>query len=328
MISRMKRLTITLTLALLCASCPAYAYAVDADTQQFYTDMNAWMSTINGHLGVISADVTDILQEVSQGITATVSFNDFFNAVVIIRNSGNITMRTWFELALGELQSIHNNTGIISDQLEYQVGNQDLTLGYMVYRIYYQLVNPGTTGTMANTLENIYSYISDIRAKIVGLTFYTPGGTNTHYLNVRQLDTVSPSVDLSGITSQLSTMNANVAAILAKMGVSDNYSTLIGDFDEEAFDDRVDSMLDLASSVAPFGAIYLISSEFNLLNTVSVIQSPTMDWNFNFFGQNTVHIDVSWLDGLKPVINFTTIFLLIYCLAMVSAKYIRTELTW
>ena len=140
MILRIKRLSITLMLALLCASCPAYAYAVDADTQQFYTDVNAWLSTINGHLGVISADVTDILQEVSNGLTASVNVASIWTyqlpqggtvAQVLSANNSYLGQLAYY------LNSIDTH---VANILSYNVPNTDvyLTLPKMVYGMYRQ----------------------------------------------------------------------------------------------------------------------------------------------------------------------------------------------
>lgn len=192
--------------------------------------------------------------------------------------------------------------------------------------------------TLHTDLQNIYHYIELIRGYNSDRNLYywrvgqvdfgnfydsingVKGKLDNIVTAVNSLQSLTVNVDTSGIEAQLST-------IIGLLSVPSNTNTIVGDLDSLQFEDDVDDLVNELSNLAPFGAVFLLSSEIGMIVTANTIQTPQFVMPFNFFGNNNVVIDLSWLITAKPFLNFLMMFLLVYSLAVVSMKYARNEAT-
>ena len=126
--------------------------------------------------------------------------------------------------------------------------------------------------------------------------------------------------DIGGILRQ-------IQSTLSSFFVTDTATDVIGDLDFPDLGDKAVDLVDTISTLAPFGAMLLISEVISILSQVGKIQSPSMVFDFNFMPgeQLDLVIDVSWLDDAKPVINVFCIVTLIVALAGATARLVELE---
>ncbi len=124
--------------------------------------------------------------------------------------------------------------------------------------------------------------------------------------------------DISGIRDDLS----RIIAILSTPDVHD----VVGDFDYDALLGNADALRERLATLAPFGAAALMAAMLAIWSGSGVLQTPKFDVPFNFaVNDNIVNIDLSWLEGVKPVIDFFMISMLIFCLVNASMRIIELE---
>lgn len=137
------------------------------------------------------------------------------------------------------------------------------------------------------------------------------------YLTVRHLDEY-----ISELFNYLTNQDGVLKQIRDLLSVS-NPDELVGDFDSVEFDTNVDNLVSRIATVAPFGALLMVSAELDILHSVSAIQNPSFVIPFEFFGQETVTIDLSFLADAKPLFNFVVVFGFIYMLLIYSIDFIK-----
>lgn len=118
-----------------------------------------------------------------------------------------------------------------------------------------------------------------------------------------------------------------IQATLSGFFVTDTATDVIGDLNFPDLGDKAVDLVDTISTLAPFGAMFLISELVAILSQVGKIQSPSMVFDFNFMpGQEYgLTVDLSWLDDAKPIINLACIVTLIVALAGATARLIELE---
>lgn len=102
-----------------------------------------------------------------------------------------------------------------------------------------------------------------------------------------------------------------------------NPDELVGDFDTVEFETSVDDLVSRLATIAPFGALLMVSAELDILHSVSAIQNPSFVFPFEFFGQNAVMIDLSFMADARPLFNFVVVFGFIYMLLIYSIDFIK-----
>lgn len=104
---------------------------------------------------------------------------------------------------------------------------------------------------------------------------------------------------------------------------------LIGDFDFDELEEKVPDLLETISDLAPFGSILLLSEMYSILANYTQIESPELVFPFDFGGfddkNHELVIDLSWLDDIKPLINFFCIAMLVIAIANATIRIVEIE---
>lgn len=118
-----------------------------------------------------------------------------------------------------------------------------------------------------------------------------------------------------------------IQATLSGFFVTDTATDVIGDLDFPDLGDKAVDLVDTISTLAPFGAMFLISELVAILSQVGKIQTPSMVFDFNFMPEHEYNltVDLSWLADAKPIINVACILTLIVALAGTTARLIELE---
>lgn len=193
--------------------------------------------------------------------------------------------------------------------------------------------------TISNLLTTIRDDIKDLPMKIWTYVNVNAGNgtafgmfrTNNDLLTdiAMLLDGMSSSgsggADMSGVENAINTLNNTAASILAALSTP-NVEDVVGDFDYDALLSKAETLTDRLSRLAPFAAFAMISSLLAIWSQQDVVQfAPSFDVPFNFVGNNTIHIDLSWLSDIQPVIDFCMLSLLFLCLCAMSLRVIEME---
>lgn len=126
--------------------------------------------------------------------------------------------------------------------------------------------------------------------------------------------------DIGGILRQ-------IQATLGSFFVTDTASDVIGDFEFPELEDRALDLVDTISTLAPFGAMLMVSEVVSILSQVGKIQKPELRFDFGFMPGHSypLVLDLSWMDQMKPVINIVCITTLILGLMGVTARLVELE---
>lgn len=170
-----------------------------------------------------------------------------------------------------------------------------------------------SSGGTATDLTNIENMLSN-------LSFRTVGGQSL--LRVSDQDILAEMVTLEGLIDDI---QQSLETLNQKSNVPDN--DVIGNIDWEEYENESDFLIETIAELAPFGAVAVISEMVGVVSSITEISKPELIFDFDFFaGHNEkVHIDLSWMDGIKPMINFMLISLLIVGLTMVMFNQTRLE---
>lgn len=168
------------------------------------------------------------------------------------------------------------------------------------------VVPPGKDYSQA--LADIIDYLEDDLGLLIG----------TISTNVRN--------GFSAVDDDLNAIKGSLAAIIAIL-VTPDVPDLIGDFDFASLATNSAELVNGLDRLAPFGAGALISALIAVWSNVDQVQVHSFEFPFGFFGDETLSVDVGWLEGAKPIIDFCMITLLIWCLANASIRVIEMEST-
>ena len=179
-------------------------------------------------------------------------------------------------------------------------------------------MKPDTSFTqMVQEQQNTNENLDEIIALLNRFKFYSNGFLKVHDEGVYDAigDVYNEIVDIKQLLEErLSTSGAD---------------EVIGDFDFDDISDRVPNLLEVLENVAPFGSLLLVSECVAILSQVDAVQSPSLEFEWKFGGSfvrnQNVNIDLSWMDDIKPVINFGFITLLIVGLCMASWRIVELE---
>ena len=121
----------------------------------------------------------------------------------------------------------------------------------------------------------------------------------------------------------------NIETLLGKLTMPSNADQIIGNFDFDDIEAKVPDLLETISELAPFGALALLSEIFAIVSEVNVVDSPELVFPFQFGGYTDdgleLVVDLSWMDDLKPAINFFTILMLVLGLTYATIRVVQME---
>lgn len=151
----------------------------------------------------------------------------------------------------------------------------------------------------------------------------------TFYAGTGQLKVHDEGVfdSIGDMGSYLGGLLQQIQTTLSGFFVTDTATDVIGDLDFPDLGDKAIDLVDTISTLAPFGAMFLISELVAILSQVGKIQTPSMVFDFNFMPEHEYNltVDLSWLNDVKPLINFACILTLIVGLAGTTARLIELE---
>lgn len=347
---------LTLTLGFVPA-CPAYADWTVEDS----TNLSSFLSSINGNLEYIYYDQQSILNQLTAQTVG--SYDSLRKIITDLKNTNHAdlnfvnnsltTLKNYLDGVEGKLDTLNTSIGNITTNdyssaisglanlvtsivnntatLTTQMTTNNSLIGDVVSGLSTIDADIGTTNTRLNTLKTavdaVKTAVDAVTSAVESLDLTTGDVTvNT------DLTTVEASLEeiedtLIGLGRQLQSILTAIQGISSQGTPPSNSVTnqIIGNFDFDGFEDDVDDLKDTIANLVPFGAINLLSALVNILGNVAPPVNPSMQFDFDFFGQNTIEIDLSWLDDLKPTINFVMMLALMMSLATVSAKYVRNE---
>lgn len=133
-----------------------------------------------------------------------------------------------------------------------------------------------------------------------------------------------------GVFDELSDIYLLLMEISSKIVSNDTASApeIIGDFDFDDIADRVPNLLEVIENVAPFGAMLVLTELYTVLSIIDPIDDPEFVVPFQFGGLDDnleVTIDLSWMDDIKPVINFFCILMLLLAMTRVTMRIVELE---
>lgn len=102
-----------------------------------------------------------------------------------------------------------------------------------------------------------------------------------------------------------------------------NPDTVIGDFDDVQFNENVDDLTAKLATVAPFGALLMVSAELDIMQSVTAVREPVFNIPFNFFGNSNVNIDLGFMQDARPLFNFIVVFGFVYMLLIYTIDFIK-----
>lgn len=347
--ARLRKISCAIAVTLILGAvpaCPAYADWTIEDS----TNLSSYLSSINGNLEYIYYDQQSILNQLTQTTSTGASTFRMVLDEINLRLQYSVdrltSIRNYVDQVKSKLDAINTSIGSISSNdytsqltglsnlvtsiinntatITSQMTTNNSLLGDVINDLNLIYANSATTNTKLDTVKTavdaVTSAIQDLDLSVGDVT------VNTDLTNVEaSLEEIEET--LLGIARQIQTVIAAIQGI-ATQGTppSTNVTNqIIGNFDFDGFEDNVDDLKDTISNLVPFGAINLLSALVNILGNVAPPLDPSMQFDFYFFGQNTIEIDLSWLDDLKPTINFVMMLALMLSLATVSAKYVRNE---
>lgn len=212
--------------------------------------------------------------------------NAGFDNTVLTKIYRTLQDSSYTDGAYGSLREVINQ--LLLDFSSYGDVINDKSYRHFIRSIFADVNN-------VNGRMSLYRMISDIR---------------THASNIKN--------KLDDVISAINAINVNVVI------PPDDAFDLIGDFDALDFGDDIEGLLDDIKNLAPFGAVFLLSDFVNLLATTNPIATPSFDFTFGFTGDNqNFVISLAWLEDARMLINFISIALLTYCLAVTSMKFLR-----
>ena len=132
---------------------------------------------------------------------------------------------------------------------------------------------------------------------------------------------------ISDMSSYLGGLLTQIQSTLSGFFVTDTAGDIIGDLDFPDLGDKAADLVDTISTLAPFGAMALLSELVAILSQTGHISKPEMSFDFNFMPDHEydITIDLSWLDDVRPVINVFCIITLIVGLYGCTARLVELE---
>lgn len=105
---------------------------------------------------------------------------------------------------------------------------------------------------------------------------------------------------------------------------SNTSEKLIGDFDDDAYEQNMQQLRQQLGQVGVFSAVTSLGMIVYTISDADTLQSPSLDVPFEFAGSNDhLVIDLSWLDDFKPMINFACMALLFLQLAAWTVEAVK-----
>lgn len=105
---------------------------------------------------------------------------------------------------------------------------------------------------------------------------------------------------------------------------SNTSQQLIGDFDDDAYDQNMQQLRQQLGQVGVFSAVTSLGMIVYTISDADTLQTPSLDVPFEFAGSNDyLVIDLSWLDDFKPMINFACMALLFLQLAAWTIEAVK-----
>ena len=162
--------------------------------------------------------------------------------------------------------------------------------------------------------------LQDAMSLLLGnFQFYSTGELKVHDAGVYSA--------ISDMSNYLGGLLTQIQATLSGFFVTDTAGDIIGDLDFPELGDKAADLVDTISTLAPFGAVALLSELVAILSQTGKIAKPEMTFDFDFMPdqQYEVQIDLSWLDDVRPVINVFCIITLVIGLYGCTARLIELE---
>lgn len=126
--------------------------------------------------------------------------------------------------------------------------------------------------------------------------------------------------------SNLNQIIITLIQIRDALTVPSNSPEIVGDFDFDGLKTKADLIRENASKLAPFSAFAISGVLLGIWSQSGTLDDPSFNWDFNFFSvHQQVNIDLAYMEGIKPVINFLMLSLLVMCFVRISMHIIEME---
>lgn len=335
----MKRFVMSFLLVVMLCCIPAHAaYAADDQVKESGTrsgevsdwaTLFGWLSDINGKLGLIYYDVNDILTggltaTVNATVEATIDAADIWNYPI----SNNITVGqrlnylandlstvvTRLTTANSYMQTMNTNLSYIEDDLQDVIDGVNNTAMQVAYSNSYlsTLVN----GSSVSGYTNLKDVVDAINGINVDLDIGDLGDITVSTTALENL--------VNRTNNHLSIIEGQLDRILLYLVVSDVQNDLIGDFDWIGLGEEISALSEEASDKIPFSALgfFVSLTQLSVFNTTPS-RLPEITIPFNFSGSNqTLTISNALMNQAQPYIHFAVLLMFMYCLAVVTMRFI------
>lgn len=247
-----------------------------------------------------------------QNIMSDVDFIGGFliSDTVLVNGDSTYTPYYYLKSASAILIDLENNLNLIKNRL---VAN-NATISEIASSINNKLTASGST--ISELVRNINNKLIASDSTISELVYSINSKLTSNNATVAEL-MVSTNSKLSQLHTDFGTLETNISnignsvnAILALIAMDDVVSDVVGDFDSVDFSDNVDDVKDDMQNIAVYSSVVALGTYISQLN-VQPVNDPSITMPFTFAGSNeNVVISVSWLDDVKPLINFALLFML------------------
>lgn len=209
--------------------------------------------------------------------------------------------------------------------------NDNFPIEYPEYPTFDSIVN--SINAFKTSFDNFanqfkFSPINGTSSLRVFIPYINEQGSVIPWVSIRNLTTYYNNLTniLNNVYSRQSGQLDNIYGLMTEirdlLKVA-NPDEVIGDFNDVQFNENVDDLTAKLATVAPFGALLMVSAELDIMQSVTAVREPVFNIPFNFFGNSNVNIDLGFMQDARPLFNFIVVFGFVYMLLIYTIDFIK-----
>lgn len=251
----------------------------------------------------------------------------------------NTTVATFLDGIRDNTYTTRNTVTTISNALS-SLGTAVNTLNTTLSNIEYYIIKiqqavvdnyqNNTSGVQVQTIKQLVNQVKD------NLSYNSTSAAGFLYSINNKMDTLHSDLNYSGQSAAsylYGIYDATQTIIDYLIRLANNTSapspnvadSLIGEFDMDAFDENMETLNAEIAGIGVFGCITVLGTYIEIMTDVEELQKPQLVFPFEFggFQNQSVTVDVSWLDDLKPAINYFLEFMLVMGLTFLTWEAVK-----
>ena len=277
---------------------------------------------------ILYGESSSSYQEMSGYPSSEIENDNYDPSIVIYFPSSGIDDQTqWDDLLSYQEEITEDLSGIITllRHIDSDLHNFDFTSSGFL-KVTDPTLESGLSSisqTLTTVSSNVSSLLSDVGSILTLITHIDGDLHKFNFYSNGELKVFDAQNNI--VLQQIRDLVSGFKQIFTSEGADQ----IIGEFDFDDIGDKVPDLQEAISDLAPFGVLALLSETIAVLSSVAQIQDPSLTFPFEFGGfsdQNwEVEIDLSFLDPMKPMINFACISFLMFGLITASLRVVELE---